>query len=67
MTFPLIQQADVEMISVPEGQICSEMLDLYQVDGVIDGVVSEDARHRSEGFDLVHGIGRRVGEPQHHR
>ncbi|WP_203568425.1 threonine ammonia-lyase IlvA [Aestuariimicrobium ganziense] len=35
VTFPLVRQADVEMLTVPEGQICSEMLDLYQVDGVI--------------------------------
>lgn len=35
VTFPLIQRADVELISVPEGQICAEMLALYQTDGII--------------------------------
>jgi threonine dehydratase len=31
----LIQQIGPEMVSVPEGQVCSEMLALYQVDGLI--------------------------------
>jgi threonine dehydratase len=35
VTFPLVRDAAVEMVTVPEGQICTEMLDLYQVDGVI--------------------------------
>jgi threonine dehydratase len=35
VTFPLVRDAGVELVTVPEGQICSEMLDLYQVDGVI--------------------------------
>jgi threonine dehydratase len=35
ITFPLIRDTKVEMVTVPEGQICTEMLDLYQVDGVI--------------------------------
>ncbi|MCW2580548.1 MAG: ilvA [Blastococcus sp.] len=35
VTFPLIRDAGCELVTVPEGQVCSEMLDLYQVDGVI--------------------------------
>jgi threonine dehydratase len=35
VTLPLVQQAGVEMMSVPEGLVCSEMLELYQVDGLI--------------------------------
>src|SRR3954471_5188617 len=35
VTFPLIRDAEVELVTVPEGQICTEMLDLYQIDGVI--------------------------------
>lgn len=34
-TFPIIRDLGCEWATVPEGQICSEMLDLYQVDGVI--------------------------------
>ena len=35
VTFPLVRDAGAELVAVPEGQICTEMLDLYQVDGVI--------------------------------
>lgn len=34
-TFPIISELGCEWATVPEGQICSEMLDLYQTDGVI--------------------------------
>ena len=35
LTFPLVRDSGAELTAVPEGQICTEMLDLYQVDGVI--------------------------------
>jgi threonine dehydratase len=35
VTFPLIRDAGAELVTVPEGQVCTEMLELYQVDGVI--------------------------------
>jgi threonine dehydratase len=35
VTYPLVRDAGVEMVAVPEGQICTEMLNLYQADGVI--------------------------------
>ena len=35
LTFPMIRDSGAELVAVPEGQICTEMLDLYQVDGVI--------------------------------
>ncbi|WP_112241890.1 threonine ammonia-lyase IlvA [Kribbella monticola] len=34
-TLPLVSAAGVEMMSVPEGLVCSEMLELYQTDGLI--------------------------------
>jgi threonine dehydratase len=34
-TFAVVQGSTVEMLSVPEGRICSEMLDLYQTDGIV--------------------------------
>lgn len=34
-TLPIIKRMGCEWATVPEGQICTEMLDLYQVDGVI--------------------------------
>ncbi|WP_432943902.1 threonine ammonia-lyase IlvA [Kribbella sp. CA-253562] len=35
VTLPLVAAAGVEMTSVPEGLVCSEMLELYQIDGLI--------------------------------
>lgn len=35
VTLPLVQQIAPELIAVPEGQVCTEMLDMYQVDGII--------------------------------
>ena len=35
ITYPLVRDARVELVTVPEGQVCTEMLELYQVDGVI--------------------------------
>lgn len=35
VTFPLIREAGVSLGLVDEGRICKEMLDLYQVEGVI--------------------------------
>ena len=34
-TFEAIREARLELLRVPEGQICTEMLDMYQVDGII--------------------------------
>ncbi len=35
VTFALTEAAGAELVAVPEGQVCTEMLDLYQIDGVI--------------------------------
>jgi threonine dehydratase len=35
VTYPLVRDSGAELVTVPEGQICTEMLELYQVDGVI--------------------------------
>ncbi|MCA0146783.1 threonine ammonia-lyase IlvA [Blastococcus sp. LR1] len=35
VTHPLVRDSGAELLAVPEGQICTEMLDLYQADGVI--------------------------------
>ncbi|MGY2079007.1 threonine ammonia-lyase IlvA [Modestobacter sp. SYSU DS0657] len=35
VTHPLVRDSGAELVAVPEGQICTEMLELYQVDGVI--------------------------------
>ncbi|NEK57006.1 threonine ammonia-lyase IlvA [Geodermatophilus sabuli] len=35
VTTPLVRDCGAELLPVPEGQVCTEMLDLYQVDGII--------------------------------
>ncbi|MCW2620987.1 MAG: threonine dehydratase [Frankiales bacterium] len=35
VTFPLVQAAGVQVDLVEEGRICTEMLDLYQTDGIV--------------------------------
>lgn len=35
VTFPLVRDCGAELVSVAEGRVCTEMLDLYQVDGII--------------------------------
>jgi threonine dehydratase len=35
VTYPLVRDLGAELLAVPEGQICTEMLDLYQADGII--------------------------------
>ncbi|MCF6508835.1 threonine ammonia-lyase IlvA [Blastococcus sp. MG754426] len=35
VTLPLVRDSGAELLTVPEGQICTEMLDLYQADGII--------------------------------
>ncbi|MCC2593553.1 threonine ammonia-lyase IlvA [Tessaracoccus sp. OS52] len=34
-TFSVIREAAPELLRVPEGQVCTEMLDMYQIDGII--------------------------------
>ena len=35
LTTPLIARSGVEMVEVAEGQVCVELLDLYQTDGIV--------------------------------
>ena len=35
VTYPIVADVDPELFAVPEGQVCSEMLALYQSDGII--------------------------------
>nr|WP_091733928.1 threonine ammonia-lyase IlvA [Nocardioides scoriae] len=35
VTFALVAASGAEVVAVPEGQVCTEMLDLYQSDGII--------------------------------
>jgi threonine dehydratase len=57
VTLPLVEASGVEMTSVPEGLVCSEMLELYQTDGLI----AEPAGALSAAA-LGHGVQVRPGE-----
>ena len=35
LTFPLVRDLVDELVTVPEGAVCTEMLELYQTEGVI--------------------------------
>jgi threonine dehydratase len=35
LTFPMVRDLVDEVVAVPEGAVCSEMLDLYQTEGII--------------------------------
>ncbi len=35
ITYPIVRDAGVELVAVDEGRVCTEMLDLYQVEGII--------------------------------
>ncbi len=35
VTLPMVRDSGAEVLTVPEGRVCTEMLDLYQVDGII--------------------------------
>lgn len=55
-TFSVIRDADVEMTRVPEGQVCSEMLEMYQVDGII----AEPAAALASAALPTGGVGPRI-------
>jgi threonine dehydratase len=57
VTLPLVEASGAAMASVPEGLVCSEMLELYQTDGVI----AEPAGALSTAA-LGHGVEVRPGE-----
>ena len=35
VTLPLVQEISPELVAIPEGQVCTEMLAMYQTDGII--------------------------------
>ena len=54
-TFPIIAEAGVPCFSVPEGQICTEMLNLYQADGIIAEPAGALASSALPGVDFAKG------------
>jgi threonine dehydratase len=55
LTYPIVRDLVDEVVSVPEGAVCTEMLDLYQSDGVIAepaGALASAAARSLPGPDL---------------
>ncbi|HJE51309.1 MAG TPA: threonine ammonia-lyase IlvA [Tessaracoccus flavescens] len=59
MPFNVVREARIELARVPEGQICSEMLDMYQTDGII----AEPAGALASAALPTGGVGQRVQIP----
>ncbi|NLE98395.1 MAG: threonine ammonia-lyase IlvA [Propionibacterium sp.] len=57
--FTLVQETRPELFRVPEGQVCSEMLDMYQVDGII----AEPAGALAAAALPTGGVGPRIQIP----
>ena len=60
VTVRLVRDALVEMVTVPEGHVCTELLDLYQVDGVIAEPAGALATSVLTGGQLSAGPGETV-------
>jgi threonine dehydratase len=56
VTYPVVRDSGVEVLSVPEGRVCSEMLSLYQADGIIAEPAGALAP-AAVGYDLQPGFG----------
>ena len=59
MPFGIVREARIELARIPEGQICSEMLDMYQTDGII----AEPAGALASAALPTGGVGQRVQIP----
>ena len=55
VSFPLVRDSGAEMATVPEGRVCTEMLELYQVDGIIAEPAGALAAAALEELDLPAG------------
>ena len=58
-TFEVIREAEIELTRIPEGQVCSEMLEMYQSDGII----AEPAGALAAAALPTGGVGSRVHIP----
>jgi threonine dehydratase len=51
-TYPLVRDAGVQLRTVDEGRVCTEMLDLYQTDGIIAEPAGALATAALDALDL---------------
>jgi threonine dehydratase len=54
-TYPLVRACGAELVTVDEGRICTEMLDLYQTDGIIAEPAGALATAALEGIGVEPG------------
>ena len=50
VSFPLVRDSGAELVTVAEGRVCTEMLELYQVDGIIAEPAGALAARRSTSW-----------------
>jgi threonine dehydratase len=55
VSFPLVRDCGAELMTVAEGRVCTEMLDLYQVDGIIAEPAGALAAAALDDLDLPPG------------
>jgi threonine dehydratase len=53
--FPLVRDCGAELVTVDEGRVCTEMLDLYQTDGIIAEPAGALAAAALDALDLPAG------------
>ncbi len=53
VTFPLVRAAGMDIVAVDEGRVCTEMLDLYQTDGIIAEPAGALATAALDALDLA--------------
>ena len=55
VSFPLVRESGARLVTVDEGRVCTEMLDLYQVDGIIAEPAGALAAAALDGLDVEPG------------
>jgi threonine dehydratase len=61
LTHAIVERHRPELVTVPEGQVCVEMLELYQVDGIIAEPAGALATAALAQLAAVDGLGACVG------
>ncbi|HYH29254.1 MAG TPA: threonine ammonia-lyase IlvA [Pseudonocardia sp.] len=55
VSFPLVRDCGAELVTVAEGRVCTEMLDLYQIDGIIAEPAGALAAAALDGLEIDPG------------
>lgn len=52
-TYPLVRDGHAELVAIPEGRVCQEMLALYQTEGIVAEPAGALAAAALDGLDLT--------------